>query len=216
MGWFGPRGLASVVFTLIAVEDCTGPARSPTTSRSSPPGRSCSRSSPTGSRPDPRTRLRSSLHEGGRHPGAGREPGAADPGENGSPIETRAKPCEASSSADAWEWSNWNIVPSGRAQVCAGGARAFGRMPEGEDGRTHPDSRTELQKLLTSSAMPTVSSSSSHCPRTLEPEPGPARRRSPRCADPSRCPSRYADLALNAAGVVVELGAGMARRPTRS
>ena len=26
MGWFGPRGLASVVFTLIAVEDLTGSA----------------------------------------------------------------------------------------------------------------------------------------------------------------------------------------------
>ena len=48
MGWFGPRGLASVVFTLIAVEDLQG-ARSTRRCSRWPPGRSSCRSCCTGS-----------------------------------------------------------------------------------------------------------------------------------------------------------------------
>ena len=53
VGWFGPRGLASVVFALLAVEEL-GWWRPPRRRRpcTPSPSRSCSASSPTGSRRD--------------------------------------------------------------------------------------------------------------------------------------------------------------------
>ena len=53
IGWFGPRGLASVVFALLAVEELGAAATRGCSPPCTPsPSRSCSASSPTGSRRD--------------------------------------------------------------------------------------------------------------------------------------------------------------------
>ena len=93
MGWFGPRGLASVVFTLIAVEDLHGAGpiadvivelATWTILLSVVGPRALGR--------PPGAHLRPSLERGWGHTGAGRGARAADPAQKCGPIGSSGRP----------------------------------------------------------------------------------------------------------------------------